>query len=81
LKKKIIIALSVIALCFGLIGCSDDTTEENTVSIMNNAYISIWIDEETGVQYVIFNGYYKGGITPRLNADGSFHIENEEREE
>ena len=43
-----------------------------------NSNIRIWIDEETGVQYVIYCeswGYSGGaGITPRLNADGTLYI-------
>jgi hypothetical protein len=81
MKKKIIVILSVIGLCFGLIGCSVDTIGENTVSSMGNECISIWVDEKTGVQYVIFSSYSKGGITPRLNADGSLYVENKESEE
>lgn len=40
----------------------------------------VWTDEETGVQYIVYNekrynaGF--GGITPRLNADGSLHVVN-----
>jgi hypothetical protein len=74
MKKKIIIIMSVIALCFGLIGCSEYTN----MSATENSNISIWTDEETGVQYIIFHDNYKGGITPRLNADGSLYVESEE---
>lgn len=38
--------------------------------------IDIWTDTETGVQYIICsgNGYQSmGGITPRLNADGTLY--------
>ena len=40
----------------------------------------VWTDEETGVQYIVYNekrynaGF--GGITPRLNADGSLCVVN-----
>jgi hypothetical protein len=43
--------------------------------------VSIWTDKETGVQYVIYEGYKQGGIVPRLNADGSLHVGNKESEE
>ena len=43
--------------------------------------ITIWTDEETGVQYVIYRdkaGYAGfGGITPRLNSDGTLYITKE----
>lgn len=52
--------------------------EEVTVGEKDNKTIYIWTDEETGVQYVIYReklynaGF--GGITPRLNPDGSLCI-------
>jgi hypothetical protein len=71
----------LIALCFWLIiGCFL-CISNNSMSQTSNSNISIWTDEETGVQYVIYGGYKQGGITPRLNADGSLHVENEESEE
>ncbi|MBQ7797557.1 MAG: hypothetical protein IJ371_00355 [Clostridia bacterium] len=36
--------------------------------------IIIWKDPETDVQYIIYKGYRKGGITPRLNNDGTPYI-------
>ena len=30
----------------------------------------IWIDRETGVNYIFHNGGYSGGITPLLDQDG-----------
>lgn len=29
------------------------------------------VDHETGVEYLVWRGSYKGGITPLLDADGS----------
>ncbi len=51
---------------------------EATVGERDNETIYIWTDEDTGVQYVIYReklynaGF--GGITPRLNPDGSLCI-------
>ena len=46
---------------------------------LNNYDIYVWTDEETGVQYIIYSyksGYGgMGGITPRLNSDGTVMIE------
>lgn len=42
----------------------------------------IWTDPETGVQYIVYREkcYYAGfgGITPRLNPDGSLFVENDD---
>ena len=32
-------------------------------------------DKETGVHYLIFEGYRCGGICPRYNTDGSLYID------
>ena len=33
--------------------------------------IEIWVDKETGVNYLFRSGGYAGGITPLLDADGN----------
>lgn len=59
--------------------------KENDIKEVDPSTIIIWTDEETGVQYVIFQykkGYAgMGGITPRLNADGTLCIESEDNYE
>ena len=75
--KKIIILLFALVLVLCLVGCevtafSDAKLKEDCEDVY------IWTDKETGVQYIIFDkkkGYAgMGGITPRLNADGSLYI-------
>ena len=36
---------------------------------------------DTGVKYLIIKSYYKGGITPLYNADGSLQVYKESEEE
>lgn len=47
------------------------------VGEMSSKKIYIWTDKDTGVQYVVYrdgSGYAgMGGITPRLNPDGSLY--------
>lgn len=73
--KKVIFTLIVVILTLCLVGC--DGSMENTIKQKDNDGIYIWIDEETGVQYII----YSSGITPRLNADGTLYTESEDTEE
>ncbi len=85
MKKVFVIIFSISLLCvIGLtvyIGANKDdynVVKEPTVGGMNNETIYIWTDEETGVQYMIYReraGIYAGlgGITPRLNPDGSYY--------
>lgn len=50
------------------------TLQEN----VNDTHISVWTDPETGVQYIVYSRKRGeagiGGITPRLNADGSLCV-------
>ncbi len=32
--------------------------------------MEIWVDKETGVQYLYHSAGYSGGMTPLLNAEG-----------
>lgn len=82
MKKLIIaaIALCLTALC--LVGCETQTTSEQTaLEAEKDSHIYVWTDKETGVQYIIYSVGYgyagMGGITPRLNADGTLYIEKE----
>lgn len=73
MKKRIILAMLVIA-SVSFVGCATTDNEYNTVSkgILNGFYVHV--DEETGVNYFVYDGYYKGGITPRYNTDGSLYV-------
>lgn len=75
--KKLIIAILALALILCLVGCEASKTQ--SVKLGSDT-ISIWTDEETGVQYIIYysnKSYDLGGITPRLNADGTLYIADE----
>lgn len=73
--KRIFSVLMIIVLILCLAGCTD--ANPNINQSQNDDHIEFWTDTETGVQYVIYNrgaGYAgMGGITPRLNADGSLY--------
>ena len=40
----------------------------------NDTRFYIYIDPETGVNYIVYAAPYKGGITPRYNANGSLFV-------
>ena len=73
--KKIFSILIAVTLVLCLGGCDSESTNIKTKE--SNSNIRIWTDKETGVQYVIYKEeVYKGGlggITPRLNADGTLY--------
>jgi hypothetical protein len=70
--KKIFSILIILVLIACLVSCANN---ENITQSNKDDSIQFWTDEETGVEYIIYNnvrGYAgQGGITPRLNADGS----------
>ena len=78
--KKIFSILIIVVLVLCLVGCESETTK-TTIKQESTSNIHIWTDEETGVQYIVY--YEKagdsgmGGITPRLNADGTLYISTE----
>lgn len=76
--KKIFSILMVVVLILCLSGCIKN---ENIERDSNNSDIKFWTDTETGIQYVIYSrsaGYAgMGGITPRLNADGTLYSPTE----
>lgn len=37
---------------------------------LGSHYFEIWIDRETGVQYIYRQNGYSGGLTPLLDRDG-----------
>ena len=90
--KKLVLILLALTLVLCLVGCdipsesdSESDGESDGERVQTNRYqsknIFIWTDEETGVQYIVYSdkdGYGgMGGITPRLNADGTLYTEGE----
>lgn len=39
-------------------------------STLGSSYLEIWVDRETGVQYLYRMNGYSGGFTPLLDRDG-----------
>lgn len=80
--KKIICILLIFVLALGFTGCSN--VDENGANNISSSIYRIYyedgvsffsfVDEETGVNYLVFIGANKGGMTPRLNADGTLYV-------
>lgn len=71
--KKIISLILVIAIML-LVACSDVKADTQKNYIQDGWGIKIMVDKETGVNYILFRGNNRGGITPRLNADGTPYV-------
>ena len=72
MKKIVAIILCVLLVC-GLCGWKKIDSEDMNVFVN----ISVIVDEETGVEYIVFGGYNRGGICPRYNADGTLRVREE----
>ena len=81
--KHILIVVCVVILVCASAGCI--TVEEDGAlpdkHIQNYRYgsycVFVYVDEYTGVEYLIFSDSRKGGITPRYNPDGTLNINEE----
>lgn len=78
--KKIIFVLAAVLLVCASAGCIA-VEEELSDRYIPEDYNTCWvyIDESTGVEYLIYMGGYDGGICPRYNADGTLKINEEFR--
>lgn len=77
--KKIVIVIISIACILGVTGCTKIKTKENNQTSFkcestNSDYLKIYVDKETGVNYIVYSGNRSGGMTVRLNADGTPYI-------
>lgn len=73
--KKIISLILVIAIML-LVGCADVSQADTQYKYIQdrNSRCCIYVDEETGVNYIKYIDVYGGGITVRLNADGTPYV-------
>ena len=89
--KIICLICLIICICLNLsmilCGCSENTSSENTsndIEEFSEQYsekVYVYIDPETRVNYLIYDGYYKSGITVRYNQDGSIMVTSKSEEE
>lgn len=68
--KIIVCAAVALAVMLGACACGSEA-RERTGSID----VSYYVDQKTGVNYVLYTA--GGGITPRLNTDGSLYVTEE----
>lgn len=75
MKKFLLLIISILFLT----GCgaepiSDNETNETSYYIQDSINFDFYVDKETCVEYIIFRGAYKGGLTSRLNADNTLKL-------
>lgn len=73
MKKLFILPLLLLLVT----GCNISTNNETEGNELNKNDIYFYIDENTCVEYIVYDGWYSGGITPRLNRDGTIMLNEE----
>ena len=48
--------------------------EKRFVRVYSQMGTEIWVDKETGVNYLFHSGGYSGGLTPLLDSEGKVVI-------
>lgn len=81
MKRICLIICMCLSLSVILCGCSENTSNEiEEFSENYEERVYVYIDPETRVNYLIYNGYYKSGITVRYNQDGSIMVTSKSEE-
>ena len=82
--KKLLAIILTMAMVLCAAGCSGTEEEtcqaekqpfsRTTYDMQSTTYVSVIVDQETGVNYVFYKSGYGGGLSPRYNADGTLYI-------
>lgn len=79
MRKKIICFILTLTIVM-LTACGNTDAENKTKYIQDywgspdDEQYSIRVDKKTGVNYIVYDGFYGCGITPRLNKDGTPYV-------
>lgn len=71
----IVISMMIMGIVFLIGGSANKKSRKiNDYYIFNSTDVYNFVDEKTGVNYLIYSSKYRGGITPRLNPDGTVMV-------
>ena len=74
MRKKIICFILTLTIVM-LTACGNTDAENKNKYIQDyNSKFKIFVDKETGVNYIIFRSDSKAGMTVRLNKDGTPYV-------
>ena len=84
-RQRIIKATTILAICLAVTGLTACGKENKTKEVNDTDFtetykkglfrqIHVWVDPKTGVNYLIYDGDEAGGITVRLNQDGTPYV-------
>lgn len=74
MKKFLLLIIPLLCLTGCAKSISEDKATETSYYIQDSGLFDIYVDKKTCVEYITFNGSYKGGIIPRLNIDDTLKL-------
>jgi len=79
MKKLVTKILVFVVACMCLAGCGTNNTTTSTEPVeiretVGSSNVHVYIDPETGVNYLIYSGYHSGGMTVRLDENGEIIV-------
>ena len=71
-------AFLMLGVC-NIISEASKNEEERVIEEYNNysKSITIWVDKDTGVNYLVYKGFECVDMLPRYNADGTLYVDKE----
>lgn len=65
--KKLFICIMIMIMMVTLVSCGEDNTDLDEMKVGS---VRVYVDKETGVNYLTFKSGYGGGITVRVDKSG-----------
>lgn len=76
--KKIIIVMVMVAVVLSLTACGQQADKKTNVQEATPDYVTnnihVYVDPETGVNYLVYHGYNCGGMTVRYDSEGNVMV-------
>lgn len=67
--------LLIVMLLFALFTEEVPTAEGQEIKMIeSNPYYEIYVDKDTGVNYIVYSAIDKAAMQPRFNPDGSLYV-------
>ena len=75
-RKILVLAMTVLLVVSALVlsSCYKEIDSDDSEKHRDTQQIFVYVDKDTGVNYLMWNKGYGAAMTVRLNADGSLRV-------